>query len=136
MDATMLRTEIERRYDGEIPPEALAAIAAAEQAEREARLTAHLSPEARLRFRAAKEFRLAKGCFGTLARLTRQRMIDASERPTHGERKNTFQVLREQARRQATPHLEALAALRHQERYRGAPRPADDGGEASTLRRL
>jgi hypothetical protein len=116
MDATTLRIEIERRYDGEIPPEALAAIAAAEQAEREGRLTAHLLPEARLRFRAAKEFRLAKGCFRTLARLTRQRMIRAAERPAAGEPMNPFRVLREHARLQAYPHMEALAALRFQER--------------------
>ncbi|HVS77950.1 MAG TPA: hypothetical protein VHA35_00125 [Dongiaceae bacterium] len=115
-DAIALRNEIERRYDGEIPPEALAAIAAAEQAEREARLTARLSPEARLRFLAAKEFRLAKGCFRTLARLTRQGTIRPTERPAPGEWKNTFQQLRENARLRACPHLEAFAALRHQER--------------------
>ena len=118
-DAQVLRCEIERRYDGEIPPEALAAVAAAEQSEREARLTAHLSPEARLRFLAAKEFRLAKGCFRTLARLTRQGMIRPTELPAAGEWKNSFQVLRERARLHAYPHIEALAALRNQER-RGA----------------
>jgi hypothetical protein len=121
-DASTLRWEIERRYDGEIPPEALAAIAAADQTEREARLTAHLSPEARLRFLAAKEFRLAKGSFRTLARLSRQGMIRAAEPPAPGEWKNTFQVLRERARLQAYPHMEALAALRNQERRRAASR--------------
>jgi hypothetical protein len=117
-DATALRLEIERRYDGEIPPEALAAIAAAEQAEREARLTAHLSPEARLRFQAAKEFRLAKGCFRTLARLTRQGAIRPTELPAPGAWKNTFQELRAHARLRAAPHVEAFVALRHQERRR------------------
>jgi len=116
LDSGALRCEIERRYDGEIPPEALAAIAAAEQAEREARLTAHLSPDARLRFLAAKEFRLAKGCFRTLARLTRQGTIRPAERPAPGQWKNTFQQLRDSARLRATPHMEAFAALRHQER--------------------
>jgi hypothetical protein len=115
-DATALRLEIERRYDGEIPPEALAAIAATEQAERETRLTVHLSPEARLRFQAAKEFRLAKGCFRTLARLTRQGSIRPAELPAPGAWKNTFQQLRDSARLRAIPHLEAFAALRHQER--------------------
>jgi hypothetical protein len=43
-------------------------------------------------------------------------MIRASEHPTPGEHKNTFQVLRAHARLQATPHMEALAALRYQER--------------------
>jgi hypothetical protein len=115
-DATALRIEIERRYDGEIPPEALAAIAAAEQSEREARLTAQLSPEARLRFRTAKEFRLAKGCFRTLIRLNRQGMIRRAELPAPGEWRNTFHALRERARVEAMPHLEALAALRYQRR--------------------
>jgi hypothetical protein len=119
-DTAALRIEIERRYDGEIPPEALAAVAAAEQAEREARLTAHLSPAARLRFLAAKEFRLAKGCFRTLARLTRQGTIRPAERPAPGEWRNTFQQLRENARRQAYPHVEAFMALRDQERRRSA----------------
>ena len=119
LDAGALRLEIERRYDGEIPPEALAAIAAAEQAEREARLTAHLSPDAKLRFLAAKEFRLAKGCFQTLARLNRQGTVRRAEPPAPGAWKNTFQELRANARLRAMPHLEALAALRHQER-RGA----------------
>src|SRR5690348_8036005 len=107
-----LRFEIERRYDGEIPPEALAAIAAAEQMEREARLTAHLSPEARLRFLAAKEFRLAKGCFRMLARLTRQGTIRPTALPAPGDWKNTFQQLRDHARLRAMPHVEALSTLR------------------------
>jgi hypothetical protein len=115
-DPTVLRLEIERRYDGEIPPEALAAIAAAEQAERETRLTAHLSSQAILRFRAAKEFGLAKGCFRTLARLRRQGMVRPTEMPAPGQWKNTFQQLRESARLRAAPHLEALATLRRQER--------------------
>ena len=119
-DAATLRIEIERRYDGEIPPEALAAIAAAEQAEREARLTAALSPAALLRFRAAKEFRLAKGCFRTLARLTRQGMLRPAECPAPGQWKNAFQQLRDRARLQAAPHVEAFIALRHQERRRVA----------------
>ncbi len=102
------------------PPEALAAIAAAEQAEREARLTAHLSPEAHLRFLAAKEFRLAKGCFRTLARVTRQGMVRPAELPAPGEWKNAFQALRERARLQAFPHIEAFAAIRNKERRRAA----------------
>src|SRR3954462_9438774 len=113
-DAVALRIDIERRYDGEIPPEALAAIAAAEQVEREARLTAHLSPAAHLRFLAAKEFRLAKGCFRTLARLTRQGTIRPAERPVPGEWRNPFQQLRETARLRAYPHVEAFMALRDQ----------------------
>jgi hypothetical protein len=117
-DATTLRLEIERRYDGEIPPEALAAIAAAEQAEREARLTVHLSPAAHLRFLAAKEFHLAKGCFRALVRLTRQGTIHPAERPTPGEWRNTFQQLRENARLRAYSHVEAFMALRDQERRR------------------
>ena len=119
LDSGGLRLEIERRYDGEIPPEALAAIAAAEQSEREARLTAHLSPEARLRFLAAKEFRLAKTCFRTLARLTRQGSIRPAAMPEAGEWKNTFQQLRAHARLRAAPHLEAFVALRLQERRAG-----------------
>ena len=122
MDSGALRREIERRYDGEIPPEALAAIAAAEQAEREALLTARLSPEARLRFLAAKEFRLAKGCFRILAHLTRQGAVRPAALPAPGEWKNTFQQLRDNARTRAMQHMEALAAIRSQEcrvrRYR------------------
>jgi hypothetical protein len=123
-DATTLRLEIERRYDGAIPPEALAAIFAAEQAEREARLTAHLSRAEQQRFRAAKEFRLAKGCFRTLARLTRQGMIHPAARPAPGEWKNSFQSLRERARVEAMPHMEAFIALRDQERRQGRRRTA------------
>jgi hypothetical protein len=122
LDPGALSREIGRRYDGEIPPEALAAIAAAEQAEREALLTAHLSPRAHLRFLAAKEFRLAKGCFRTLARLTRQGTIGSAALPAPGEWKNTFQQLRDSARTRAMPHMEALAALRHQESRRGSGR--------------
>jgi hypothetical protein len=117
-DAVTLRFEIERRYDGEIPPEGLAAIAAAEQSEREARLTAHLSPAAHLRFLAAKEFRLAKGCFRVLARLTAQGTIRPAERPAPGEWRNTFQQLRENARLRAYPHVEAFMVIRDQERRR------------------
>jgi hypothetical protein len=116
-----LRLEIERRYDGEVPLEALAAIAAAEQVEREARLTAHLSPEARLRFLAAKEFRLAKSCFRALARLTGQGAIRPTEPPAPGEWKNTFHQLRGHARLRAGPHLEAFTALRRQERRAAVP---------------
>ncbi len=117
-DATCLRMEIERRYDGPIPAEALAAIAAAEQAEREARLTAALSPEARLRFQAAKEFRLAKGCFRALIRMSRDGMIRPADPPPAGDWRNAFHMLRENARLRAIPHLEALSALRRQERRR------------------
>ena len=115
-----LALELERhaqlRYDGEIPAEALAAIAAAEQADREAALTARLFPEAKIRFLAAKEFRLAKDCFRTLARLTRQGILRRRDRPAPGERRNAFCALRDEARIRAYPHLEALAALRHQQR--------------------
>jgi len=116
LDSGALRCEIERRYDGEIPPEALAAIAAAEQMEREGRLTAHLSPEACVRFLAAKEFRLAKGCFRTLTRLARQGTISPSALPAPGDWKNTFQQLRDHARLRAMPHIEALSTLRREER--------------------
>jgi|SRR5581483_11583917 len=120
LDSGALRLEIERRYDGEIPPGALAEIAAAEQAEREARLTRHLSASAKLRFLAAKEFRLAKGCFRTLARLTREGTIRPAALPAPGEWTNTFQQLRANARLRAVPHLEAFAALRRQERRAAA----------------
>lgn len=119
-DAPTRRDTIERRYDGELPAEALAAIVADEQAAREARLTAHLSPEAKLRFLAGKEFRLAKSCFRTLARLSRQGLIRSTQTPTTPNGYNAFQALRAQARIAALPHLEAFVTLRRQERRRPA----------------
>ena len=106
--ALALRHDAELRYDGPIPAEVLAAIAAEEQREREARIMAGMSEIERLRFRAAKEFRLAKRSFRTLCAMTRRRTV---RRPDEA-----WFALRDRARIEAETHLEAWRMLRWRER--------------------
>jgi hypothetical protein len=102
-----LRHDAELKYDGPIPAEVLAAIAAEEQREREARIMANMSEGERLRFRAAKEFRLAKRAFRVLCAMTRRRTL---RRPD-----GAWFSLRERARIEAEAHLEAWRMLRWRE---------------------
>jgi hypothetical protein len=106
--ALRLRRDAELRYDGPIPAEVLAAIAAEEQREREARLMADMSEAERLRFRAAKEFRLAKRSFRVLCAMTRRRTVRRPDR--------AWFALRDRARIEAEAHLEAWRMLRWRER--------------------
>jgi hypothetical protein len=106
--ALRLRRDAELRYDGPIPAEVLAAIAAEEQREREARLMADMSEAERLRFRAAKEFRLAKRSFRVLCAMTRRRTVRRPDR--------AWFALRDRARIEAEAHLEAWRMLRRRER--------------------
>lgn len=108
MTAADMRRNAELRYDGPIPTEILAAIAAEEQREREARIMANMSEADRLRFRCAKEFRLAKRSFRVLCALTRRRTI---RRPDQA-----WFTLRDRARIEAESHLEAWRLLRWRER--------------------
>jgi hypothetical protein len=105
--ALSLRRDAELKYDGPIPAEVLAAIAAEEQREREARLMAHMNETERLRFRAAKEFRLAKRSFRVLCAMTRRRTV---RRPD-----SAWFALRDRARIDAEAHLEAWRMLRWRE---------------------
>ncbi len=107
-NALSLRRDAELRYDGPIPAEVLAAIAAEEQREREARIMAHMSERERLRFRAAKEFRLAKRSFSMLCAMTRRCTV---RRPD-----SAWFALRDRARIEAETHLEAWRMLRWRER--------------------
>src|SRR4051794_23955798 len=107
MSAALLRQQAELRYEGPIPTEALAAIAAEEQRERDARVMAGLDDHQRLRFRAAKEFRLAKRCFRVLCAMTRRRTV---RRPD-----TAWFALRDRARVEAEAHLEAWRTLRWRE---------------------
>lgn len=107
-NALSLRRDAELRYDGPIPAEVLAAIAAEEQREREARLMANMSETERLRFRAAKEFRLAKRSFRVLCAMTRRRTVRRPDR--------AWFALRDRARIEAEAHLEAWRMLRWRER--------------------
>ena len=106
--ALSLRRDAELKYDGPIPAEVLAAIAAEEQREREARIMANLSEPERLRFRAAKEFRLAKRSFRVLCAMTRRCTV---RRPD-----TAWFALRDRARIDAEAHLEAWRMLRWRER--------------------
>jgi hypothetical protein len=108
MSAALLRREAELRYDGPIPTEELAAIAAEEQQERDARAMAGMTEAERMRFRAAKEFRLAKRCFRVLCAMTRRCTI---RRPDAA-----WFALRDRARVDAEAHLEAWRLLRWRER--------------------
>jgi len=108
MSAALLRREAELRYEGAIPTEVLAAIAAEEQRERDAKAMAGMSEAERLRFRAAKEFRLAKRCFRVLCAMTRRCTI---RRPDAA-----WFALRDRARIEAEAHLEAWRSLRWRER--------------------
>ena len=106
--ALRLRHDAELKYDGAIPAEVLATIAAEEQREREARITAHMSEAERLRFRAAKEFRLAKRSFRMLCAMTRRLTL---RRPDAA-----WFALRDRARNEAEAHLEAWRLIRWRER--------------------
>jgi hypothetical protein len=106
--ALSLRRDAELKYDGPIPAEVLAAIAAEEQREREARLMADMSEAERLRFRAAKEFRLAKRSFRVLCAMTRRRTVRRPDR--------AWFALRDRARIEAEAHIEAWRMLRWRER--------------------
>ncbi len=102
-----LRRAAELKYDGPIPADVLAAIAAEEQREREARMMAPMSEPERLRFRAVKEFRLAKRSFRVLCAMTRRRTV---RRPDAA-----WFALRDRARLDAEAHLEAWRMLRWRE---------------------
>ena len=106
--ALSLRRDAELRYDGPIPAEVLAAIAAEEQRERDARMMADMSEPQRLRFRAAKEFRLAKRSFRLLCEMTRRRTVRRPDRAWFAQR--------DRARLEAESHLEAWRMLRWRER--------------------
>jgi hypothetical protein len=106
--ALSLRRDAELKYDGPIPAEILAAIAAEEQRERDQQLMAAMSEPERLRFRAIKEFRLAKRSFHVLCAMTRRRTV---RRPDVA-----WFALRDRARVEAEAHLEAWRALRWRER--------------------
>jgi hypothetical protein len=106
--ALSLRRDAELKYDGPIPAEVLAMIAAEEQREREAQMMSHMSEPERLRFRAAKEFRLAKRSFRVLCAMTRRRTV---RRPDAA-----WFALRDRARSEAETHLEAWRTLRWRER--------------------
>jgi hypothetical protein len=106
--ALSLRRDAELKYDGPIPAEILAAIAAEEQRERDQQLMAPMSEPERLRFRAIKEFRLAKRSFRVLCAMTRRRTV---RRPDAA-----WFALRDRARIEAEAHLEAWRTLRWRER--------------------
>lgn len=106
--ALNLRRDAELKYDGPIPAEVLASIAAEEQRERDAQMMAHMSECERLRFRAAKEYRLAKRSFRVLCAMTRRRTV---RRPD-----TAWFALRDRARIEAEAHLEAWRMLRWRER--------------------
>ena len=106
--ALSLRRDAELKYDGPIPAEVLATIAAEEQRERDALMMAQMNEPQRLRFRAVKEFRLAKKSFRVLCAMTRRYTV---RRPDAA-----WFALRDRARLDAEPHLEAWRALRWRER--------------------
>lgn len=108
MSSALLRQQAELKYEGPIPTEVLAAIAAEEQRERDARAMAGMNDAERLRFRATKEFRLAKRCFRVLCAMTRRRTL---QRPDAA-----WFSLRDRARMEAEAHLEAWRTLRWRER--------------------
>jgi hypothetical protein len=108
MSSALLRQQAELKYEGPIPTEVLAAIAAEEQRERDARAMAGMSEAERLRFRAAKEFRLAKRCFRVLCAMTRRCTL---RRPDAA-----WFALRDRARLESEAHLEAWRSLRWRER--------------------
>ncbi|WP_459853943.1 hypothetical protein [Dongia sp. agr-C8] len=105
--ALSLRRDAELKYDGPIPAEVLAAIAAEEQRERDAQLMAPMTEPQRLRFRAAKEFRLAKRSFRLLCAMTRRQTV---RRPDAA-----WFALRDRARMEAEAHVEAWRMLRWRE---------------------
>ena len=106
--AFSLRRDAELKYDGPIPAEVLAVIAAEEQRERDARLMCHMTEPQRLRFRAAKEFGLAKKSFRVLCAMTRRHTV---RRPDAA-----WFALRDRARVEAEAQLEAWRMLRWRER--------------------
>jgi len=108
LSALSLRRDAELKYDGPIPAEVLAAIAAEEQRERDAQMMERMSEPERLRFRAAKEFRLAKKSFRLLCAMTRRCTV---RRPDAA-----WFALRDRARLEAEAHLEAWRTLRWRER--------------------
>ena len=106
--ALNLRREAELKYDGSIPADVLAGIAAEEQRERDQQMMAAMSEPQRLRFRASKEYRLAKRAFRVLCAMTRRRTV---RRPDAA-----WFALRDRARIEAEAHLEAWRMLRWRER--------------------
>jgi len=108
MSAALLRQQAELKYEGPIPTEVLAAIAAEEQRERDARAMAGMTEPEKLRFRATKEFRLAKRSFRMLCAMTRRRTLRRPEA--------AWFSLRDRARVEAEAHLEAWRILRWRER--------------------
>lgn len=108
MSAAQMRRDAELRYDGPIPIEVLAAIASEEQRERDIRLMADMTEAERMRFRASKEFRLAKRAFRVLCAMTRRRTVRRPEA--------AWFALRDRARIEAEAHLEAWRLLRWRER--------------------
>jgi hypothetical protein len=110
-----MREDAGRRYDDQIPADILGAIAALEQEERDFARTAGMTEADRLRFYAAKEWRLLKGEFRTFCRFVQRGTIKRSD--------ECFQQLRTSARAHAYPRMEAWSTLRWQER-RAASRMA------------
>jgi hypothetical protein len=110
-----MREDAGLKYDGKIPADVLGAIAAREQEERDFARTAGMSERDRLRFHAAKEWRLLKAEFRTFCRFVRRGTIKRSD--------ECFQQLRTSARTRAYPRMEAWTTLRWQER-RAAERVA------------
>ena len=112
MSSALLRQQAELKYEGPIPTEVLAAIAAEEQRERDAKAMAGMNDAERLRFRAAKEFRLAKRAFRVLCAMTRRRTLRRPDK--------AWFSLRDRARTEAEAHLDAWRTLRWREgRNRG-----------------
>lgn len=107
MTSLTLRRDAELKYDGPIPIEVLAHIAAQEQIEREAKITAGMTPEQLIRFHAAREFRLAKRAFRQLCTLTRRRTVQRPDK--------AWFHLRDQARTEANRHFDAWRGLRWEE---------------------
>ena len=89
-------------------PETIAVSIADQQRECDMQAMIGMSEPDRLRFRAAKEFRLAKRAFRVLCALTRRRTI---RRPDAA-----WFAMRDRARIEAESHLEAWRVLRWRER--------------------
>jgi len=102
-----MRRDAELRYDSGIPIEIRAAISAQERIESDLRAMRGLDRNERLRFISAREFALAKNCFRNLVRMLRSGTL---ARPSRA-----WQTLREQARSEATLHLECWRDLRRRE---------------------
>lgn len=117
LTASQLADDIGLRYDGEIPADAQAAIAAAQQAERDAKRTAGMTDAEKLRFQAAKEWRLLKGEFRTLCRMVRHYSVKRTD--------DCFRQMQRNARAAALSRIEAWADVRRQERRAAERRAAE-----------